>query len=136
MNTSSTDLTKQPDVLREQISSSLEKAQAQKHLLKRSNARYMLANILLAALATLLAATAGLLGNAKNWKFVCVLAAVCSAGATVTTKLQTTEQLTEIGECVGQLKALSVETIAPTYDLEHVSEKYQQILSSCSVMDL
>jgi len=111
MNTSSTDLSKQPDMLREQISRSLEKAQAQKQSLKRSNARYMFTNILLAALATLLAATAGLLGNAKNWKVVCVLAAVCSAGATVTAKLQTAEQLTEISECVGQLKALSVETI-------------------------
>lgn len=135
MNTSSTDLTKQPDILRKQISSSLEKVQAQKQLLKRGNARYMIANILLAALATLLAATAGTFGNAKNWKSVCLLAAVCSAGATVTTKLQTAEQLTEVSECVGQLKSLSVETIAPTYDLEQVREKYQQILSSYSTID-
>lgn len=135
MDTTSTHLTEQSDLLRDQISNSLEKAQTQKQLLKQRNARYMVANILLAAFATLLAATAGLVGNAKTWKIACLLAAVCSAGTTVTTKLQTAEQLTEVSECVGQLKALNVETIVPHYDLKHVSEKYQQILSSCSTID-
>lgn len=135
MNTESTNLPKQLDLLREQISGSLEKAQTQKNTLKRSNTRYTTANIFLAAFATLLAATAGLFGNANNWKSVCILAAVCSAGATVTANLQKGEQLTEASECVGQLKALKVETISPTYDLEHVSEKYQQILSEFSTID-
>jgi hypothetical protein len=68
---------------------------------------------------------AGTLGNAKNWKSVCLVTAVCSAGATVSAKLQTAEQLTEVSECVEQLKALRVETMPPTYDLEQVSAKYQ-----------
>lgn len=55
---------------------------------------------------------------------------------TVTAKFQTAEQLTEASESVGQLKALRVETIAPTYDLEHVSEKYKQILSQVSTIDI
>lgn len=135
MTTNSTDQDKQFNVLREQIGDSLEKAQAQKNTLKRTNSRCTTANVILGALAALLAGTAGMVGNAKNWKPICLLAAVCSAGAAVTAKLQTAEQLTEASECVGQLKALKVETITPTDDLEEVSEKYQQILSEFSTID-
>jgi hypothetical protein len=49
--------------------------------------------------------------------------------------MQTPEQLTEASECVGQLKALKVETIVPAYDWEQVSEKYQQILLESSTID-
>ena len=135
MTTNSTDQNQQFNVLREQIEGSLEKAQAQKHTLKRTNSRYTIANIILGALAALLAGTAGTVGSAKNWKPVCLFAALCSAGAAATAKLQTSEQLTEASECVGQLKALKVETIAPPDDLEKVSEKYQQILSEFSTID-
>jgi hypothetical protein len=135
MTTNSTDQDKQFNVLRGQIEGSLEKAQAQKNTLKRNNSRFTIANIILGALAALLAGIAGTVGNAVNWKPICLFAAVCSAGATVTAKLQTVEQLTEASECVGQLKALKVETIAPPEDLEKVSEKYQQILSEFSSID-
>jgi hypothetical protein len=135
MNTNSDDPKQHSDVLREQISSSLEKAQAQKNTLKRNNSRQTTANIILSALAALLAGTAGTVGDASNWKGICLFAAVCSAGATVTSKLQTAEQLTEASECVGKLKALRIETIAPTYNLQHVSETYQQILSEFSTLD-
>jgi hypothetical protein len=135
MNPNSPDLTKQSDVLREQISSSLERAQVQNSTLKRNNSLYNTSNIILSALATLLAATAGIFGTAANWKGLCLLAAGCSFGATVTAKMQTAEQLNKASECVGQLKALKVETIVSTYDWEHVSEKYQQILSDFSTID-
>jgi hypothetical protein len=78
----------------------------------------------------------GTIGNAQNWKPVCLFSAVCSAGVTVTSKLQTAERLTATSECMGQLKALRVETIAPTYDLPKVSAKYQQILSEYSAIDV
>jgi hypothetical protein len=58
---------------------------------------------------------------------------VCSIGATVTAKLQTADQLTEISEGVGQLKALKFETIVATYDSKQVGEKYQQILTAFDV---
>lgn len=135
MTTSSNDLTKQSNMLQEQIYSSLEKAQAQKNRLKCSNARYSTTNIVLGILATFLAGIAGTVGNANNWKPVCLLAAVCSAGAAMTAKLQTAEQLTEASECVGQLKALKAELITPKYDLEQVGDKYQQILSEFSTID-
>jgi hypothetical protein len=135
MDTNPNDLKQQSDVLREQISSSLEKALVQKNTLKRNNSRQTTANIILSALAALLAGTAGTFGNASNWKGICLFAAVCSAGATVTSKMQTAEQLTEASECVGKLKALRIETIAPTYNLQHVSETYQQILSEFSTLD-
>ena len=135
MATDGADQAKQSDMLREQIYSSLEKAQAQKNTLKRSNSRYTTANIILGVLATFLAGIAGTVGNAKTWKPVCLLAAACSAGAAATTKMQTTEQLTEASECVGQLKALRADLMTPTYDLEQVGNKYQQILSEFSTID-
>jgi hypothetical protein len=55
---------------------------------------------------------------------------------TVTSRLQTAERLTTASECMGQLKALRVETIAPTYDLPRVNAKYQQILSEYSEIDV
>lgn len=120
--------------MREQISSSLEKAQTQKNLLKRNSTRYTTANIVLGAIAALLAGTAGTVGKAATWKPICLLASACSVLQCA--KLQTTEQLTEASECVGQLKALRIETIAHTYDLERVSEKYKQILSGFSTIDV
>lgn len=144
MDTSSSVAETQFDAMRSQISGSFEKAQAQKKRLKRKNSRYTHANIILAGLATLMAGMAGTIarsaryanGNAKNWKPVCVLAAICSAGVTVTSRLQTAERLTTTSECMGQLKALRVETIAPTYDLPRVNAKYQQILSEYSEIDV
>jgi hypothetical protein len=135
MYSNSPDLTKQSDELRTQISSSLEKAQVQKNTLKRNNFGYTTANIIFGAAATLLMGTAGTLGNAATWKPVCWTAAFCSLVATVTAQMRTTEQLTEASECVGQLKALKVETIVPAYDWEPVSEKYQQILSEFATID-
>lgn len=136
MTINSNDLTKQLDVLRTQIVGSLEKAQVQKNTLKRTNARYTTANIILGAFAAVLAGTAGTVGSsAGNWKLICRFAAACSVGAMATAKMQKVEQLTEASECVGQLKALKVETITPTYDFEQVSEQYQQILSEFSTID-
>jgi hypothetical protein len=120
-------------VLREQIDSSLKKAQAQKTGLQRNNSRYSTTNVILGAIAAVLAGTAGTVGKADTWKPICLFAAVCSVGATVTAKLQTADQLTEVSECVGQLKALKFETIVPTYDSKQVGEKYQQILTAFDV---
>ncbi|MBW4582345.1 MAG: hypothetical protein KME42_22485 [Tildeniella nuda ZEHNDER 1965/U140] len=136
MSTISNDPVIQLDVMREQISSSLEKARTQKNRLKRDNGRYMTANIVLGAIAAVLAGAAGTVGKAETWKPICLLATVCSIGATVTAKIQTAEQLTEACEFVAQLKALRVETMAPTYDLEDVSEKYKQILARVSTIDI
>ena len=133
MNINSTHLTNQPDVLREQIDHSLEKAQAQKTVLKRNNSRYSTTNIVLGAIAAVLAGTAGTVGKADTWKPICLFAAMCSVGATITAKLQTADQLTDISEGVGQLKALRFETVSPTYDPKQASEKYQQILLAFDV---
>jgi hypothetical protein len=104
MNTNASATETQFDVMRSQISDSFEKVQEQKNILKRKSDRYMTANITLAALSTLLAGMAGTIGSAQNWKPVCLFAAVCSAGVTVTSKLQTAERLTATSECMGQLR--------------------------------
>jgi hypothetical protein len=133
MNANSTNLTEQPDLLREHIDGSLTKAQAQKSILKRNNSRYSTTNAILGAVAAVLAGTAGTVGKAATWKPICLFAAVCSVGATVTAKLQTTDQLTEVSECVGQLKVLKFETVPLTYDSKQVGAKYQQILLAFDV---
>jgi hypothetical protein len=123
------------NLLRQQIYSSLEKAQTQRTILKCNNARLITANIILSTVAAVLAGFSGTAGTAATWKPICIIGAVCSAGVAMTTKMQTPEQLTELCECVGQLKALRVEMITTTGDLEEISEKYQQILSEFSTID-
>ena len=81
--TSSAHLTQQSDMLRQEISSSLEKARAQKNTLKRKNSRHRTVNIILSAIAAVLVSGAGTVGNASNGKPICLIAAVCSVGATV-----------------------------------------------------
>jgi hypothetical protein len=124
-------LQKHYDTLQVQIHDSLDSSEAQRKTIKRKNSRYTLANIVLGALAALSAGMAGTVGNAATWKPVCLFAAACSVGVTVTARMQTLEyeKLTEISECVGQLKALKVEAFTPPYDLEQLSQKYQEILA-------
>lgn len=43
--------------------------------------------------------------------------------------------LTEAGECVGKLRSLKVDTLADTYDVEKVKERYRQILTDCARID-
>jgi hypothetical protein len=131
MEQGSARLTKKYNALQTQIHDSLASSEAYRTTLKRKNSRYVFANILLGALAALSAGTAGTIGNADNWKPVCLFAAACSVGVTVTARMQTLEheKLTETSECVGQLKALKVEAFTPPYNLEELSEKYQQILA-------
>lgn len=130
MSDKSTDF-KNYDVIREKILASLKQAQSQQTDTQRKNSRYTLGNILLGAIAALSAGAAGTIGNAENWKPVCLFSAACSVGVTVTARLQNIEhrKLTKTSECVGQLKALKIETLTPPYDLDQVSEKYQQILA-------
>ena len=129
------DSTQQSDELKARISSSLEKARTQKNALKRKSSRYATINIVLGAIAAVLAGFAGTVGKTSTWRPLCLTAAVCSIGVTVTAKLQTTDELTQASECVGQLKALQIETIFPPYDSEKVLGKYQQILSEFSTID-
>jgi hypothetical protein len=132
MNT--THLIRSSDILREQIATSLNKAQVQKNRLQRHNSRCSTVNLVLSLFATILA-TAALSGTAGQWKQLCLISAMCSAGATVTAKMQPTDQLAEVSECVGELKELVIATIAPTYDMEISQEKYRQILSEFSTID-
>lgn len=77
MTPDSTHQRNQSDLLRDQIHSSLEKAQVQKNALKRNNSRYTTANLVLSTLAALLAGTAGTLGNeVGTWRVTCLFAAV------------------------------------------------------------
>ena len=87
---------------------SLEKAQAQKTVLKCNNSRYSTTNVALGVIAAVLAGT---MGKAETWKQICLFAATYSVGATVTAKLQTTDQLTDTSQGVGQLKALRFEIV-------------------------
>lgn len=137
---SSIDPDSQSEILRQQIYSSLDKAQAHRNNLKRANTRYSIVNILLSAAATFIAGQAAVTGNPINsWRFTCMIASGYALGATVTAGLQKQladpDLLTEASECVGKLKSLKIETIAPTYDLQEVSDKYEQILSEFSSID-
>lgn len=50
-------------------------------------------------------------------------------------QLAAPDLLAEASECVAKLKALKVETVDSDYDVEQISETYQQILTDFSKVD-
>jgi hypothetical protein len=137
----STLIEEQYNVLRQQIDNSLQKANAHKERLKRANSRYSIFNILFSALATFVAGQAAVAGGALagGWRFTCAVASGFALGATIVAGVQKQvadpDLLAEASECVGKLRALKIDTLAPTYDLDGARKKYQQILSDFSKIE-
>ena len=141
-NTMSTDLEnqRQRNVLQQQITDSLQKADGYGDKLKRTNSRYGIANIILGALATFATAQAVFSGHPPGgWKFTCTVASVFALGATITAGVQRQladpDLIVEASECIGKLKSLKVETITSTYNPEEVEDKYQQLLEEFTKVD-
>jgi len=137
----STVIDEQYNVLRQQIENSLQKANAHKERLKRANSRYSIFNILLSALATFVAGQAAVAGTALagGWRVTCALASGFALGATIVAGVQKQvadpDLLAEASECVGKLRALKIDALAPTYDLDGARKEYQQILSDFSKIE-
>lgn len=131
----------QHDILRQQISESLKKAEAQKNKLKTTERRYSIMSICLGALATFITGQSAVSNDPLigNWRLNTTVASVLTLGVTIAGGMQkqlaAPDLLSEACECVAKLKALKVETIVSTYDAEQVSEEYQKILSDFSHID-
>jgi hypothetical protein len=129
------------DNLRQQIHSSLQKASGQKQQLKKLDRRYSLLNICLGALATFVTGQSAVANQPVigNWQMTTTLASVLTLGATVVSgfhkQLAAPDLLAETSACVAKLKALKVETVDADYDVEQISDAYQQILADFSKVD-
>ncbi|HEY9664576.1 MAG TPA: hypothetical protein V6C65_39550 [Allocoleopsis sp.] len=129
------------NILRQQIQSSLQRAETHKNKLKTIERRFSIINICLGATATLIAGQSAIADNPLigNWRTTTTIASVITLSATIVGGIQkqlaAPDFLVEASECVAKLKALKVETISPTYEVEPVSEEYQQILSDFSKVD-
>lgn len=68
------------------------------------------------------------------------VASVLTLGATVAAGVQkqiaAPGLIAEVSQCVAQLKALRIETVGSSFELEKVSEEYQKILTEFSQVDL
>ncbi len=139
MSTTSND---QHQELRQHIHDSLRKASAHRDRLKRVSTRYSVINIVLGSLATLVAGVSAVQAApvTGSWVSTCGIASLFAFGGTVVMGLQKQladpDLLNEASECVGRLRALRVDTVPPTYDVEVVRQKYQQVLSDFSRIDL
>ncbi len=128
-------------LLREQISDSLHKAEAQQKKLQTIDRRYGALSLVLAASAALIAGQSALTNSPliKNWQFTSALSTVLTLGAAIAAgaqkQLAPPDRLSATSDCVAKLKVLKGETLGPVYDLEPVSEAYQQILSEFSRID-
>jgi hypothetical protein len=128
-------------VLRNQIQHSLQKAEAQKNKLKTIDRRYSIINLCLGAVATFIAGQSAVSNDPMigNWRATTTVASMLTLGATIAGGLQkqlaAPDLLNEVSECVAKLKALKVETVTSTFEVEEVSEEYQQILSDFSKVD-
>ncbi|MBD2054485.1 hypothetical protein H6F88_00275 [Oculatella sp. FACHB-28] len=129
------------NILRQQIQTSLQRAETQRNRLKNVERRFGIVNICFGAAATFIAGQSAISDNPLigNWRATTTVASVITLSSTiiggVQKQLAAPDLLTEASECVAKLKALKVETISPAYEVEPVSEEYQQILSDFSKVD-
>ncbi len=141
LDTMQHDSTNDYDILQQQIQSSLDKAQAQRNKLRTIDRRYSILGLILGATATFIAGQSAVANDPLigNWRATATVASVITLGATITSGLQKQladpDLLVETSECTAKLKALRIEMIAGTFDLEQVSEQYQQVLSEFSNVD-
>lgn len=74
-----------------------------------------------------------------NWRFTTTIASVCTLSATVAAgvhrQVVPTDLIVETSECTARLKALSIETIPATYDVDTVTDDYQRLISEFSRVD-
>ncbi|MBE9100259.1 hypothetical protein [Vacuolonema iberomarrocanum] len=117
-------------LLKQQIHLSLQKAEAQKSRLKSTDRRYTIMNLVLGAIATFIAGESAIAGEPilGSWRFTATLASVCTLSATIVAgvhkQVASPDLLLEASECAAKLKALKIETIPETYELEPVSDAY------------
>jgi len=128
--------------LRQQIDTSLQRASTQKIKLQNLDRRYSIANIVLGAVAAFIAGQSVMGEKALigDWKVMTTISSVLTLAATVATGVQkqiaSPDLVAEVSQCVAQLKALKIETLSPTFEMEKVSEEYQKILTEFSKVDL
>ena len=141
LNTTTDDANNRYSRLRQQIQLSLQKSEAQKNRLKSTDRRYTIMNLVLGAIATFIAGESAIAGEPifGSWRFTATLASVCTLSATIVAgvrkQVASPELLLEASECTAKLKALKIETIPETYELEPVSDAYQHILSEFTRVD-
>lgn len=131
----------QHDILRQHIQDSLRRAEAQRNRLKTIDRRYSIVTLCLSAVATFIAGQSAVSNDplVGNWRATTTVASILTLGATISGGIQrqlaTPDLLNETSECVAKLKALNVETVVSGYEIEQVSDEYQQILSTFSNVD-
>lgn len=118
--------------LTKRINDSLDKACRHKRKLMSTNSRCSIANIILGALATFLAALAL---SQNKWKVLCAVAAGVAFCAAVVSGLQTQlagpELIGEASDCCARLRRLQMETTVPKCDWEKIRTEYGQIILGC-----
>jgi cytochrome c biogenesis factor len=125
------------------IRRSLHSATAQRDRLHALALRLTIAALSLSALGTFLAGLAGVAGKpavAGDWRATCTVAAALTLAGTLVTGVQTLlarpERLAAASECVGKLRALMLDVLAPGCDWEAVRRRYQQILVDHAGLDV
>jgi hypothetical protein len=131
----------QCEILRQHIQASLQKAEAQRVKLKTIDRRYSIINLCLGTLATFIAGQSGVSNEPLivNWRTTATVASVLSLSVTIVGGIQkqlaAPDMIAEANECVAKLKALKIETVVPNFEVDQVSEEYQQILSNFTKVD-
>ena len=121
--------------LLEKIEASLRKAESQVSAIRRANTRAVVVALGASALSTLLTAIPAAAAQPlmSSWRVTCLLAAVCSALATLTiglrTQLRYGERFGSATECLGQLRGLQVQASAGLLPAEAVSKQYAETVA-------
>jgi len=134
-----------PLILRQEIETSLQKANAQKTRLQNSKKRFDITNTLLSALSTFVAGLATVSGQPlagsgdDGWRLTCGLAALLTLAATVVSGIQPSSEssklLSEANACVAKLRALQLEMLNPNFKVPEISQQYQKVLTSHPQVD-
>lgn len=128
--------------LEQEIQNSFQMATVQRKKLESNSSRFIIAGIILSALATFVAGVPSILGQTiiGDWRLTCAVAAVITLAATIVTSVQNhmanPDILTKASESVIRLRVLLLEMQSPECDYDRLRLYYQGILIDFSELEL
>ncbi len=121
------------------VKHSLQKAQKQVSMIRKTNTGLLISNIVFSSAATLIAgvtaATGPIVGEGPaGWRTSCIVAAILTFISTLSTgfvqQMKFEERLLNGHQCVNRLRALDISIAAGSHSWEDITNEYREIIKN------